>query len=95
MTNADETTQHRHTILLEQIQSQVQMIAEGQIQVVSRLDSLDFRMGHVEERLDRVDLRLYVMDKKLDQHTNQIQQLSDKVSQNTIQIQQLQSAMTG
>jgi archaellum component FlaC len=77
MTGADEKTAGRYMILLEQIQSQVQLIAESHEQLDRKIESVSSDLGivkndlstfmrHTGERFNRIDKRLDGIDDRLD-----------------------------
>jgi len=57
----------RFEVLLENIQTSVNVIAEGQVAVVHRLDRIEHRLDKIEVRLDKIEVRLDVLEKRFDQ----------------------------
>jgi chromosome segregation ATPase len=57
----------RFEVLLENIQTSVNVIAEGQVALVHRLDRIEHRLDKLEVRCANIEIRLDVIDKRLDQ----------------------------
>lgn len=53
-------------VLLENILDKVNVIAEGQIHMGTRLDRIETRLDNVEIKLDNIDMRLDVVETRLD-----------------------------
>jgi hypothetical protein len=56
----------RFEVLLESIESNVKVIAEGQGAIVDRLDRIEHRLEVLEVKVDKVDVRTGALDVRID-----------------------------
>src|SRR3989344_5731558 len=56
------TEKERFEVLLEEIQSEVHIIAEQSVAHTEKLETMDGRLGVVDGRLDRMEMRLDRME---------------------------------
>ncbi len=56
----------RVEVLLERIETDVRIIAEGHSALVARLDRTDARLERLEGRFDQLEIRVAVLDTKVD-----------------------------
>ena len=62
----------RFEILLEEVRSALQTVAEGHGSLVQRMDRLEQRMDRLEQRLDRVEQRLDLLERRVDALENAV-----------------------
>jgi len=55
----------RFVVLMEDIQTQVKVIAEGHCVLVDRLDRLEPRVDQLESQLDRLKIQIAVLEKRV------------------------------
>jgi hypothetical protein len=63
MTSEDRA---RFEVLLENIDSNVKVIAEGQGAIVDRLDRIEHRLEILEVKVDKLDVRVGALDVRID-----------------------------
>lgn len=89
MTNADEKTQQRFMVLMEQMRSQMQAIAEAHGILNHKMDRLGERL---DAKVDGVATDLKAFARRVEEQffvvNTKLAHVSEQVNQNTIQIQQ-------
>jgi predicted nucleic acid-binding Zn-ribbon protein len=63
VTTEDRT---RFVVLMEDIQTQVKVIAEGHCVLVDRLDRLEPRVDQLESQFDQLEIHIAVLEKRVD-----------------------------
>lgn len=95
----DNGTTDRTLILLEDIQGQVRLIAEGHDVLKDRMERLEGKFVGLEDKVDSLRSEVYFMGQhlgsRIDRNTHDIQELSKKVDGNTHNIQVLVKKVDG
>ena len=77
MTTEERT---RFEVLLENVQTDIRVIAEAQGALVERMDRTEARLDRHEARFDRLELRVAVLDTKVDALDAKVDALDARVA---------------
>ena len=75
---ADEIKRH-FGVVVENLDDQIKLIAEGHIDTNRRLDGIDNRLDGIDNRLDGIDNRLDGVDNRLDGIDNRLDIVEEKI----------------
>jgi len=82
------------TVLLEQMNKTIQLIAEQHSTVIIKLDKIDARLDKIDARLDRIDARLDKIDIRLDKIESEIKTVWAAATDDSRRIKKLETVIT-
>ncbi|MFA6376083.1 MAG: hypothetical protein WCX69_01630 [Candidatus Paceibacterota bacterium] len=74
----DEIKRH-FDVVAEDLESKIQLVAEGHLDINRRLDGIDGHLGEIDGRLDGIDNRLYGIDGRLDGIDGRLEGIDGKI----------------
>jgi predicted nuclease with TOPRIM domain len=78
---ANNRNKDQFTVVLEQINSKMDLLVEGHLSLGEKQDKLEGKVDGLGNKVERLEIKVSVLDEKVDQLDHKVEQLDQKVEQ--------------